>query len=270
VPFEPLPTSYYGPKQVITSVACTGDRVAMIGSVPGGAHGNPRVSTWRLDGGRVVENSAPFETYGGANALGVGRMAGGPAGFVIAGNRTSGAAAWLSADARTFTLFENATGLADDDTHVTMARDAVAMPDGRWAIVGGTAVRQSLDEQAAVWLTADGHGWTRADPPATTGFNEIQRVVRQGDDVLAAGVHDTAFVLWRWHAGSWATVGSAFGGDPAGVRSLAVAGGKPVLAGGGLWIDGHAAVTPEAPTAVAGRGGTLLMASTGRLWRVEV
>lgn len=271
VPFHPLPASYYGPNEVILSVACEAGRVAMIGAVPGGAHGIPRVSTWRLDGGAMAENAAPFETYGGAQAIGVGRIAAGPAGFAIAGDRSSGAAAWFSADGRSYRLVEGAAGLASDATHETMARDAVTLPDGRWAFVGGAAARHSLAEQAAVWLTTDGRSWSRADPPAPAdaGYYEMQRVVRDGNDLVAAGVRNSRFGAWRWHDGVW-TAGDTFGGDPAGVRSLTVAGGKPVVAGGGLWVGGSARAVPAAPVAVAGRGETLLMASAAGLWRTTI
>jgi hypothetical protein len=269
MPFRPLPSSYYGPHQVILGVACAGGKVAMIGAVPGGAHGNPRVSTWRGDGGAMAENPAPFETYGGAQAIDVGRIAAGPRGFAIAGDRVSGAAAWFSADGRTYRLVEDAPGLASDPGHVTMARDTAELPDGRWAFAGGAAVANSLDERAAVWLTTDGTTWTRDDPPAASGYNEIQRVVRDGTDLVAAGVLGGRFGVWRWHAGTW-TVSPAFGGDPSGVRSLTVAGGKPVVAGGGLWVGSSSRSAPAAPIAVAGRGSTLLMASTGGLWRTTV
>jgi hypothetical protein len=265
VPFRPLPSSYYGPNQVIMSVACADGQVAMIGALPGGSHGNPRVSTWGLAGGVMAENSAPFETYGGPDAIDVGRIAAGPHGFAIAGDRVSGAAAWLSADGRTYRLVR----LPGDAGNQTMARDAVPLADGRWAFVGGAAVGKSLDERAAVWLTTDGTTWTRDDPPAASGYNEIQRVVRDGSDLVAAGVHGTQFMMWRWHAGVW-TASSAFGGDPSGVRSLTLTGGKPVVAGGGLWVDGSSKATPEPPIAVAGRGNTLLMASADGLWSTSV
>jgi hypothetical protein len=269
VTFRPLPTSYYGPNQVIQSVACAAGRVAMIGAIPGGVHGNPRVSTWRLDGGVMAENPAPFETYGGEKAAGVGRIAAGPAGFAIAGDRVTGAAAWLSRDGRTFRLVEDAPGLASDAGHQTMARDAAYLDDGRWAFVGGAAVKNSLDEQAAVWLTSDGTTWTRDDPPDAGGYNEIQRVVRDGSDLVAAGVRGDRFEVWRWHAGRWTTA-PAFGGDASGVRSLTLVGGKPVVAGGGLWVDGSSRSAPADPVAVAGRGNTLLLASTDGLWSTTV
>ncbi|MFI5897651.1 hypothetical protein ACIA5D_46945 [Actinoplanes sp. NPDC051513] len=264
VPFSPLPASYYGPREVINSVACAGERVAMIGAVPGGAHGNPRVSTWRFAGGRLVENAAPFETYGGDQAVDVGPMAAGPSGFAIAGNRSSGGAAWIAPpSAREFRLIENAPGLAGK----TVARDVVALPDGRWLVVGGSG--GVLDQRSAAWVSSDGKDWSRDDPPVSGGFNEIQRVVPDGDDLLAAGMRGTAFGLWRWHAGAW-TAGPTFGGDASGVRSLALAGGKPVLVGGGLFIDGRSVPAPAPPVAVAGRGATLLLASPDRLWIATV
>jgi hypothetical protein len=269
VRFRPLPTSYYGPNQVMLSVACADGKVVMVGAVPGGVHGNPRVSTWRLEGGAMAENSAPFETYGGAQAIDVGRIAAGPAGYAIAGDRVSGAAAWFSSDGRTYRLVEGAPGLASGAGQETIARDAVETADGRWAFVGGAAVADSLDERAAVWLTTDGTTWTRDDPPAADGYNEIQRVVRDGGDLVAAGVRGTQFEVWRRHEGVW-TAGAAFGGDPSGVRSLTLTGGKPVVAGGGLWVDGSSKAVPAPPIAVAGRGNTLLMASTDGLWSTTV
>jgi hypothetical protein len=263
--FRPLPSSYYGPNQVIMSVACAGGKVAMVGAVPGGVHGNPRVSTWRVDDGVMAENSAPFETYGGPDAIDVGRIAAGPGGFAIAGDRVSGGAAWLSGDGRTYRLVR----LPAEAGRQTMARDAVPLADGRRAFVGGAAASNSLDERAAVWLTTDGTTWTRDDPPEASGYNEIQRVVRDGNDLVAAGVHESQFVLWRWHTGTW-TASRAFGGDPSGVRSLTLTGGKPVVAGGGLWVDGSSKAAPAAPIAVAGRGDTLLMASADALWSTTV
>ncbi|MGK5680612.1 hypothetical protein [Actinoplanes sp. URMC 104] len=160
VRFVPLPGSYYGPRQVIRSVACAEDKVAMVGATPGGAHGNPRVSTWRrLPDGRMAENAAPFETYGGDEAVDVGPIAAGPQGFAIAGNRSSGAAAWFSPDGRTYTLSESA--LAG-----TAARDVTALPDGRWLVTGESATA-SIDPAPAAWIVDHGR-WTPGEAPAAT------------------------------------------------------------------------------------------------------
>ena len=254
----PLPTSYYGPHQVIMSVACAGGRVAMIGAVPGGAHGNPRVSTWRLDGGRDGgEPGAVRDVRRGHRRSTSAGIAAGPHGFAIAGNRTTGAAAWFSADARAYRLVEDAPGLAGDAGHDTWPATRSRWPDGRWAIVGGAASARAASTSgprsgSPPTTAAPGR---RDDPPAATGYNEIQRVVRDGDDLVAAGVRGTTFGLWRWHAGAW-TAGPAFGGDPAGVRSLALADGKagawPAVASVGRRPT--VAARPGPPVAVAGRG----------------
>jgi hypothetical protein len=270
--FTPLPGSYYGPRQQIGSVACAAGRVAMVGAVPGGAHGNPRVSTWRLDDDMMLENAAPFETYGGDEAVDVNRVEGGRAGFAIAGNRTGGAAAWFSADGKTFRLTEES-----HKSIPTVARDVVPLADGRWMVVGGWAIQGSADQQPAAWVTTiqpvtdlPAVTWQAADPPAATGYNELQRAVRQGDDLLAAGMRGTRFATWRWHAGTW-TAGDPYDqGDPGGVRSLAVVAAHVVLAGNGLWIDGHRQTTPATPVAVAGSGNVLLMVTADGLWRATL
>ncbi|WP_250028864.1 hypothetical protein [Paractinoplanes maris] len=240
VTFVPRPTSYYGPRQLIRSVACAGREAAMVGATPGGAHGNPRVSTWhRLSDGRMAENAAPFETYGGDEAVDVGPISAGPGGFAIAGNRTSGAAAWFSPDGRTFTLSESRQG-------GSAARDVVAQPDGRWLVVGSGA-------------------WTQPWSPAPAPDGEIQRAVRDGDDVVAAGP-DT---VWRRHDGTW-TVTATFAGTPQGVRSLAVTHGQSVVVDGGLWIGDQRRDSPAEPVAVAARGDTLLLATADSLWQTTV
>jgi len=265
VRFEPLAGSYYGPRQVIGSVACADGRIAMVGAVPGGAHGNPRVSTWRSTGsGSMAENAAPFETYGGDEAVDVGRIAAGPGGFAIAGDRVSGGAGWFSADGVTYTLREIRGG------GPTVARDAVALADGRWLIVGGAGVKGRADQRAAAWITRDGRAWEAADPPVAPGYNEVQRAVRQGDDVVAAGMRGTAFAVWRRHDGRWAAQGT-FGGDPGGVRDLALAGDRVVVAGGSaLWVDGHETAAPGPPLAVAARGDDVLVVTADGLWRATL
>jgi hypothetical protein len=275
VAFEPLAGSFYGPREQISSVACAGRRVAMVGAVPGGAHGNPRVSTWRLDGGRMRENAAPFETYGGDEAVDVGRVEAGRAGFAIAGNRTSGAAAWFSSDGIAYRLTEESdesgtpggvgAGKGKPGGR-TIARDVVALPDGRWLVVGGRATEGSADQEAAAW---SGPSWQGADPPVAGGYNELQRVVRQGDDVVAAGMRGTRFGVWRWRNGTWTAEGT-YGGDPGGVRSLAVCGKHVVIVGGGLWVDGRKQETPGTPVAAAGNGNTLLMVTADGLWRATL
>lgn len=263
VRFTPDPASQYGPQNVISAVACAAGRVVMLGSASGGAHGNPRVSTWRrLPDGSMAENTAPFETYGGDTAVDVAHLSAGPAGFAMAGTRSSGAAAWLSPDGARFTLFENAPGLAGP----SVGRDVVPLPDGRWAVVGGR------DDRAAAWYSRDGRRWTAADlPSGGSDWSELHRAARDGDDVVAVGPRGTAFGVWRLHAGVWTDLG-VFGGAPTGVQSLAVAGDRLIAVAGGLWLstDGKSwqqRTVPVTPLAATGRDHTLLVVTAGAAWR---
>jgi hypothetical protein len=289
--FAARPTSLYGPQNVIYSVGCSGHRIVMIGSRSGGAHGNPRVSTWyqRADG-VLAEADASFETYGGERAVNVAHVAGGPAGFLIAGNRTTGAAAWLSPDGSAFRLIEDAAGLASAAGNTTWARDAAATADGRWVLVGGIGRTGAVEQDPAAWSSADGNRWTPADVPVERGTNDLQRVARLGDDLVAVGLRGDTFGAWRGRDGGWQPVGR-FGttaGAVAHALSVTAAGGR-LLAGVdadnalGVWLsaDGGARwrpvglpVPPQTGTdhalAVAGRGDTVLLAaddgSHGTVW----
>jgi hypothetical protein len=268
--FTALKSSFYGPQDVITSVGCGPAGVAMVGSKPGGAHGIPRVSTWRqLPDGSMAEVAAPFETYGGDSAVNVGHLVGGPQGFIITGNRTSGGAVWLSRDGRGFQLTELGGGVA---------RDAVPAPDGSWVVTGGTSAKKSLNQAPAIWL---GPGWQHPVVPGKGGYNELQRAVRLGPDIVAVGPRGSAFGAWIGHGSSWSAAG-AFGTESGTVASLTTAGTSLfalVTYGGsrGVWrSDDRAATwqkvtTPVArATAVAGRTGSLLLVVGGRLWTAVV
>ena len=273
--FAPLPGSYYGPQNVISSVGCSNGTVAMVGAKPGGAHGNPRVSTWRQrPDGVLAEVAATFETYGGDQAVNVGHIVGGPEGFLITGNRTSGAAVWLSPDGARFRLYENVPGLAGDAGTETAARDAAPTADGRWVVVGGAARKGSLDQVPAIWL---GDSWTRATVQSGGGYNELQRAVRLGDDIVAVGPRGSSFGAWIGHGTSWAEAG-AFGDATGTVLSLAAAGASlfalvQIGSERVLWRSADRAgswqrvALPGAnPTAVAGRAGTVLLAADGEVW----
>jgi len=277
--FAPLPGSYYGPEQVISSVGCSNGHVAMVGAKPGGAHGNPRVSTWRQrPDGVIAEVSAPFETYGGDRAVNVGHIAGGPRGFLITGNRTTGAAVWLSPDGASFQLYEDVPGLVGDAGTQTVGRDAAPAADGGWVVVGGAARNGSLDQAPAIWLGEQaGPAWRRATVQSGGGYNELQRAVRIGDDIVAVGPRGSAFGTWIGHGTNWAEAGT-FGDATGTVLSLAAAGSSlfalvQVGSERVLWRSTDRAgtwrrvVLPVAtPTAVAGRAGTALLAADGEIW----
>ncbi|MGX7675141.1 hypothetical protein [Plantactinospora sp. DSM 117369] len=222
------PKGYYGRRSVLYSAACRDGRVAILGDKPGGAHGNPRASSWRqLPDGSLVEVEARFELYGGPTAVNVARLVAGPRGYLIAGNRSSGVASWVSADAGEFEIMEGVPELATDGRGTTWGFDAVATPQG-WLMVGGILPPGGrIDRDPLGWTSPDGRTWQRDPVPATEAYEELQRVVMLAGTPVAVGLRGKEFGVWRrgpqgWEsAGAFGTHGSA--GAPA-VGALAVAG----------------------------------------------
>ncbi|MFG1767385.1 hypothetical protein ACGFIH_28955 [Micromonospora parva] len=224
------PDSFYGRQNVFLSAACRDGQVALIGAKVGGAHGYPRVSTWRqVADGALVEVQAPFETYGGPTAVNVSRLTAGPPGWLIVGNRSAGAASWVASPAAAeFALVEGAPELASDAAGVTWAFDAVATSSG-WLAVGGLLPAGRIDRDPAVWSSPDGRSWRRTVLPGGPEYEELQRVVLVDGVPVAVGLRGGTFGAWRQEASGW-MAGGAFGrrggaGVP-GVGSLVSSGGS--------------------------------------------
>ncbi|MGW0432709.1 hypothetical protein ACWDV4_09210 [Micromonospora sp. NPDC003197] len=236
-------SSFYGRQNVLYAAGCRAGRLAAIGAKSGGAHGNPRVSTWRQVGeDRLVEVPAAFELYGGPEAVGVSRIAGGPAGWLIVGNRTRGAATWVSRgspqagtsalDAAGFDLVDGASDLTSDERGRTMAFDAVATAGG-WLVVGGLTPAGRIDSQPLVWLSADGRSWRRLAVPDFGDGAMLQRVAVVHGVPVALGTRTDGFGAWYDDGRGWVAAGrfgSVGGSGLPSVRGVTVAGGRLVVA----------------------------------------
>ncbi|MEG3637131.1 hypothetical protein [Micromonospora palythoicola] len=225
--------SYYGRQNVLYSVACADGRVAAVGAKSGGAHANPRVSSWvRRADGALAEVRAGFELYGGPQAVNVARMVAGGSGFMIVGNRVSGAAVWLSEAAGEFEILEGAPGLATDEHGVTWLFDATPV-DGGWLAVGGIIGPGRIDRDPLAWRSSDGWSWQRVPVPGTDEYDELQRVVRVDGEPVAVGLRGRAFGGWRAGPDGWERAGgfgaAASSGVPA-VRGLSIFDGQVVTA----------------------------------------
>jgi hypothetical protein len=206
--------SYYGVRSVMFTAACRDGQLATIGGRPGGAHGNPRMSSYHHetnpDGTEVLkEVAARFELYGGPTATNVGRLSAGPKGFMITGNRASGAAVWNSVDAAKFEIVEGAPVLATSPERVTWAADAAGGPDG-WTVVGGVIPTGRIDRDPAAWTSADGLTFQQVSVPAETEYDELTLVQPQGETLVAVGQAGATFRAWRFVDGQW-RAGGRFG-----------------------------------------------------------
>ncbi|WP_432954660.1 hypothetical protein [Micromonospora haikouensis] len=293
-PLRLTPRTAYGAENVLTAVGCRDGRLAAVGAKSGGVHGNPRISTWRqLADGSVVEVPAEFEVFGGPDAVNVGRIAGGPAGWVIAGNRGTGAAAWSSADVGEFRLVSGVPELASGAAGRTWAADVTAAASG-WVLVGSVRAPGRPGGDPAVWTSPDGLGWRRQVLPAGDAPGDLQRVVRAGERLVAVGRRGDALAAWVRDAAGWrpgGTLGPAAGGSAQVAGLAAVDGGVLAVAvdpaGSSAWFstDGGGwapvglpvalAAAPDRSVAVAGAGGEVLLLVDGgaegaRLWSARL
>ena len=197
-------STYWGRRAIINSVACSRDRIAAVGARSGGAHGNPRVTTFRMDGETLVDVPATFVQYGGVTASNVGPIAGGPTGWLIAGNRVSGPAVWVTDDPREFTRVEAEPGLTDDGDLTSLAQGA-GWSGEEWVLVGGGArAGRHLDQDPLAWTSPDGLTWTPEEMPAADGEQDVHRVVDLGDGgLLAAGRSGDGFAAWLRDSDGW-------------------------------------------------------------------
>ncbi|MFC4020196.1 hypothetical protein ACFOW4_19935 [Micromonospora sp. GCM10011542] len=224
------PISYYGRQNVLYSVACRSGRIAVLGAKRGGAHANPRTSSWQhLPDGTLTEVRAPYDLYGGSQAVDVARMVSGARGWLITGNRTSGAAVWRSPDAARFQIVEGAPQLASDGAGETWNFDAVETESG-WLAVGGVIPPGRVDRDPLAWRSDDGVTWQRVPVPGGPEYDELQRVVLLQGRPVAVGLRGRAFGAWRadgGSAGQWRAAGGFGRGQTEGipgVRGLTVAG----------------------------------------------
>ncbi|MFE9183469.1 hypothetical protein ACFYMB_09050 [Micromonospora haikouensis] len=293
-PLRLTPRTAYGAENVLTAVGCRDGRLAAVGAKSGGVHGNPRISTWRqLADGSVVEVPAEFEVFGGPDAVNVGRIAGGPAGWVIAGNRGTGAAAWSSADAGEFRLVSGVPELGSDAAGRTWAADVTAVVSG-WVLVGSVRAPGRPGGDPAVWTSPDGLGWRRQVLPAGDAPSDLQRVVRAGERLVAVGRRGDALAAWVRDVAGWrpgGALGPAAGGSGQVAGLAAVDGGVLAVAvaaaGSSAWFstDGGGwapvrlpvalAAAPDRSVAVAGAGGEVLLLVDGgaegaRLWSARL
>lgn len=287
--------THYGKLNILTAAACRDGRLAAVGSMSGGAHGNPRTSSWQQrPDGAVVEVSAGFELFGGPAAVNVGRIAAGAQGWLIVGNRIGGAAVWLSAEADRFDIVEDEPGLASDDEGRTWAHDAVAADDG-WLVAGAIGRPGRTDRDPMLWESADGLRWQRVPVTGGPANEELQRLALSGTTPVAAGQRGEVFGAWRGGDDEWQQSGEFGSTDGPGVplvRALAADGDLVVAvtstgATHQLWYSTDGTRSWQeliAPTAVpasaeqvavvAAGGGQLLIlvddATSVRAWRWQL
>lgn len=154
-----VPATYYGRRAELFRVVSDGRHVVALGRRIGGAHGNPRVTSWTGTLGELRETEQPFELFGGPDAIAVSDLGLDADGGVVLGawaphGEASGVTVWRQ-EGTGWQRFDRAPGLA---SQVTVAGSdlttpgAVAVRDGEPVIVGWTVhLGGGVRLQATFW-----------------------------------------------------------------------------------------------------------------------
>lgn len=207
--WEPVPittNTYWGHRAVLLSAACSNGELVAVGARAGGAHAYPRVTTFFEEKGGLDDQLAAFNLFGGATACNVGPISGAGPGWLITGNRVSGPAVWHSTDGRNFTIEEDVVGLADETGFTSLAQDGV-WDGSQWVAVGGGNARDTIDREPLVWVSTDARSWERQSVDGTKEYDDLERVVGSGEQLVALGLRGDHFGVWvrdddSWHRGS--------------------------------------------------------------------
>jgi hypothetical protein len=142
-------------------------------------------------GWRVVDDDA-FEP-GGDDRLVTQAVAAGSAGYAVVGDEGDSAAAWYSADLKSW---ERGAGEGKDDLTGSSAEPrwmrGVAAGSAGFVAVGGFRdgdAEEGRDRRPAVWTSADGAKWAFEELPLPSGVTSgsLQRVAAHGQAILAVG-----------------------------------------------------------------------------------
>ncbi|TML28097.1 MAG: hypothetical protein E6G35_08830 [Actinobacteria bacterium] len=203
------PRSAYGPRHLLSTVACRGDTVVAVGSAPGGVHGNLRTNTWiGTAPGPLTEVPSAFELFGGPEQIGVGPLVAGTDGWLLGGARTdangdAGAAVWTSADGVRFGLVDADPALESDATGESVLTGVAAVPGGYVAVGSLVPARNPVARQPLVWRSTDGRRWTREVVPHTGEDADVEAVLPYRSGLLALGVQGNRFGTWLRAADRW-------------------------------------------------------------------
>lgn len=276
------PDSYYASRARWRSVVTDGHRIFAFGDAPGGAHSNPRWTTWAgtIDG--VREYPQFFETFGGWGAGGLTGMTLYDGEPLIIGSWSSESVGlditeW-TADGNDWSRRESTgTALASSKGALNVIR-AVGQDQAGIALAGAVVklADGEVTLQPALWRrTISEPEWIRFDLPAV-GAGEATGVRCSGNSCLAAGYVDDRLAVWSVDGGaierveelpvvkvardSVAFVGTTGSGGPA---VLATSAGHSLVLSRGPegWVSTQGPVgTASAWTSLAGR--TYVVTST--------
>ncbi len=200
VPLQPK--SYYAYRARWRSVITDGRQIFAFGDAPGGAHSNPRWTTWAGTVDRVREYPQLFETFGGWGAGGLTGMTMYREKPLIIGSWSSenvglDVAVWSAHGTNWLRHSSSGTALASNKRALNIIRAVGEDSDG--LVLSGAITRLGDGEvslEPALWRrNASSSSWVRVDLPAS-GAGEATGVRCGESSCLAAGYVDGQLAVW--------------------------------------------------------------------------
>ncbi|TDP97195.1 hypothetical protein [Labedaea rhizosphaerae] len=249
------PVTGYGEQAEFTRFAVLGDRILVWGMAFGGAHSNPRPTSWAGDAERLTEYEQPMERFGGPHAVGQYDEAGVPGTGVIVGQWDKphggyGAAVWTSPDGATWTRGPDDPVLSG--AHEQTSAEGVSAQGNGFLIVGNAIGDTDGVMHATAWSSPDGKHHRRLTVPDAAGAEAV-KVACAGTGCAIVGARTKGrrqTVCWPVHGPAIGRPTAGPTGDTLDVLQVLVSGKTSVL----LRVD----------------GGTRLFALNGCLdWRAD-
>lgn len=170
VAFELAPAEPYAAQATLVAVAASATEVDAIGTVVGGAHGNPRWTVWDGTPAPASISSRPqeFFTFGGHDAGPLLAVLETPSGPVVLGSRTTnaGARAVLYTRAGTTWSPRPSPGALTSTKDVQLGFSATATSGGRILVAGDEVLLAGgLEQRPVVWVGGVAAGWRLIELP---------------------------------------------------------------------------------------------------------
>jgi hypothetical protein len=200
----------YGGRATILHLAMSGEQVAAMGTVTGGAHLNPRWSAWIGTTAGVTEEPQTVETFGGPAAGGITGLVGGGDPMIIGtwsmAPGVTGVASWRHQD-RTWLRQPSPPVLAGAATELTTATATAATGSG--VVISGltTTFRHGVvHQQAVLWVARGADGWARFDLDSSDQDSAATGVACAAESCLAVGRLGDRLAAWRVAIGGTSVV----------------------------------------------------------------
>lgn len=197
----------YAAEAQLVSLSATDDRITALGSVRGGAHGNPRWTVWSGDSHGLHEQPQTFETFGGWDAGGLVGSAYGPDGPILIGSwrAQSGAgldvAVWrVNADRWVRTPVPDPAFRATAQQQPAVS--GLAATAERYVAVGSTTLLGTSPRSVpTAWLAYDAEGpWYEIRLPLSTrgtGTARAEAISCAAHHCAIAGRRGQEVLAWR-------------------------------------------------------------------------